>query len=244
MELYSWNIASSKLPWGYDQSHYAVHYHFLVESFIEWQANWGNHSIQGYPVGDPLSPYIFILCLERLSQLIEIVVEGGQWLLFLLFMDDMLLFLEATCLQIFCDHSGQKLSVQKNRILFLSNVSNRLGRDLSKRSGFTQTTNLEKYLGVPFLHQRITRDTYSYILDKIQSKLLGWKVNQSSLQAVLLYISRCWQPSLFTPCKKPIFSIPYMMTLRKYITALFGGSRKIIESVTLWIGSKSVGHWF
>lgn len=62
---------------------------------------------RGIRQGDPLSPYIFVLCLERLSQLISNEVVAGLWKAFkfgrtsinvshLCFTDDMLLFAEAT----------------------------------------------------------------------------------------------------------------------------------------------------
>lgn len=62
---------------------------------------------RGIRQGDPLSPYIFVLCLERLSQLISNEVVAGLWKAFkfgrtsinvshLCFADDMLLFAEAT----------------------------------------------------------------------------------------------------------------------------------------------------
>ena len=37
------------------------------------------HPSRGIRQGDPLSPYIFVACVERLSQLIEGLVQGGQW---------------------------------------------------------------------------------------------------------------------------------------------------------------------
>lgn len=76
--------------------------------------------------GDLLSPYIFVLCLERLSHLISKEFEQGSWRLFIIkrigpiishlyFADDMLLFAEANidqmdrilgCLESFCKFSS------------------------------------------------------------------------------------------------------------------------------------------
>ncbi|CAN1788283.1 Putative ribonuclease H protein At1g65750 [Linum perenne] len=43
------------------------------------------------------------------------------------------------------------------------------------------TRDLRRYLGVPILHGRITRNTYHAILDRLDFKLSGWKANSLSL---------------------------------------------------------------
>ncbi|CAA0822028.1 Uncharacterized mitochondrial protein AtMg01250, partial [Striga hermonthica] len=57
--------------------------------------------------GDPISPYLFVLCMNRLAQLICASVEAHEWrpisvgrgavqVPFLMFADDLLLFTEAS----------------------------------------------------------------------------------------------------------------------------------------------------
>lgn len=71
------------------------------------------------------------------------------------------------CLDMFCSASGQRVSVAKTRIFFLKNVSAALANDISRRSGFQVTTDLGRYLGVPLLHQRVTKQIYIYVVDNL-----------------------------------------------------------------------------
>ena len=85
------------------------------------------------------------------------------------------------CLDIFCSASGQKVSIAKTKIYFSKNVSTSLANDIRRRSGFQVTNDMEKYLGVPLLHQRVTKQTYSYLVENMQQRLAGWKANNLSL---------------------------------------------------------------
>jgi hypothetical protein len=93
---------------------------------------------RGIRQGDPISPYLFVLCMDKLSHLILHGVEQGLWktlragrngpmVSHLMFADDLLLFGEANLNQInyvmevlnlFCSMSGQEVSVEKTSILF------------------------------------------------------------------------------------------------------------------------------
>jgi len=48
---------------------------------------------------------------------------------------------------------------------------------------FEVVNDLDKYLGVPLLHKRVTKGTYQYLIHKVQQKLSGWKAKTLSLAA-------------------------------------------------------------
>ncbi|GLT46105.1 hypothetical protein SLA2020_198880 [Shorea laevis] len=98
---------------------------------------------RGIRQGDPISPYIFILCMEYLSFLIEQKCNLGEWkplkasrngpfFSHILFADDVLLFGKAKIsttlamkevLDNFCSCSGQSINTQNPKILFSPNVT-------------------------------------------------------------------------------------------------------------------------
>ena len=97
------------------------------------------HPSRGIRQGDPLSPYLFIMCMEILRALILEKCEAKLWkpmmasrggIAFscLFFADDLVLFAKADhknfvaikdVLDTFCALSGQKVSVEKSRVFFL-----------------------------------------------------------------------------------------------------------------------------
>lgn len=143
--------------------------------------------------GEPLSPYLFVMCLERLCHLIEMAVDlkewkpinlsrGGPKLSHVCFADDLILFAKASVAQIrvirkvlerFCLASGQKVSLEKSKIFFSENVSRDLSKLISEESGIKATMELGKYLGMPVLHKRINKKTFGEVLEKVSSRLSG-----------------------------------------------------------------------
>lgn len=159
------------------------------------------HPQRGLRQGDPLSPYIFVLCMEKLSQSIQRAVNQGRWkpiklgrrgipLSHLFFADDLILFGHSSDAQVevitqtlsrFCEASGHQISLSKSKAYFSKNVPSQDRRRISRTLGIQETDSLGKYLGVPLINGRVTTTTYRYILEKVQAKLAGWKAKSLSL---------------------------------------------------------------
>ena len=127
---------------------------------------------RGIRQGDPLSPYLFILCLEFLGHLIQEKCDAKLWspvkasrsgpsFSHLFFVDDLVLFASAdldnchtikAVLNEFCFRSGQSVSEAKSRVFFFPNMEPDQRDILSGILGFNSTPNLGKYLGFPLKH--------------------------------------------------------------------------------------------
>lgn len=67
------------------------------------------------------------------------------------------------------------MSLDKSKIFFSSNVSDDLGKLISEESGILSTRELGKYLGMPILQKKINKDTFGEVLERMSSRLAGWK---------------------------------------------------------------------
>jgi mannosylglycoprotein endo-beta-mannosidase len=189
---------------------------------INWngEPTFSFNSSRGLRQGDPLSPYLFVLALERLSHFIQDRVNEGRWkplsfgrgggpkLYHICFADDLVLVAEANNDQVilikdaldrFCLNSGQKINFNKSKVFFSRNIVDSDATMLSHGLGIEKTHDLGMYLGAPMLHQRISRNSYTFIIDKMRKKLSSWKSNnlsfagrvtlaQSSLSCIAGYV--------------------------------------------------------
>ena len=148
---------------------------------------------RGVRQGDPLSPYLFILCLERLSLKLEEAVQdkllhpisfhGQVCLSHLFFADDIFLFTHAKakdCTQLnhilhqFCAASGQLVSVSKSRLWFSPNTSRHCKDQVTGILSVPIMNHIGTYLGTPIFTSRRTTSSYQYLVDKIRVKIEGW----------------------------------------------------------------------
>jgi len=156
---------------------------------------------RGIQQGDPLSPYIFILCMEALSNAllkeslqpktgIRIKLStGSECLPCLLFADDCLLFCKedtTTCqklkslLDSFCAHSGQLIDFHKSTLTFSTNATTSHRQVAVGIFNITHSDSLGKYLGCLVFHKRPNVASFRELVDKAMTKLVGWKATYLS----------------------------------------------------------------
>lgn len=80
----------------------------------------------------------------------------------------------------FCSKSGQKVNLSKSKIFFSKNLNFQDTEQISQALGIAKTEDIGIYLGAPMIHQRSSKHTFNFILDKMKKKLVGWKANSLS----------------------------------------------------------------
>ncbi|KAK9998306.1 hypothetical protein SO802_017909 [Lithocarpus litseifolius] len=149
---------------------------------------------RGIKQGDPLSPYLFLLCVERLSALLGKVMESqylhgilscpnGVCISHLLFADDSFIFCQATvdeCHRLlhllgYESASGQAINRQKTSIFFSRNTKQEVKEHIQTLMGATVMENCEQYLGLPMVGGRSKLNTFKDLQEKITKRVLGWK---------------------------------------------------------------------
>lgn len=148
---------------------------------------------RGIRQGDPLSPYLFILCSEVLSGLcIKAqqdgvlsglrVSKGSPMINHLLFADDTMFFCRSdpkSCkalfniLQKYEVASGQMINKAKSAITFSRKTPPAVQSEAQLILGIQKTGGLGKYLGLPEMFGRKKRDLFNQIIDIIRQRSLS-----------------------------------------------------------------------
>ena len=146
---------------------------------------------RGIRQGDPISPYLFLLCAEGFSSLLtkaenEARIHGvficrrAPKVSNLLFAYDSLLFYKATInevetiskiLQTYANASVQCINLEKSLVYFSSNTSADQKQDIQRILGVQKVSRFDSYLGLPTLIGRTKYHTFSYLKDRIWKKL-------------------------------------------------------------------------
>lgn len=147
---------------------------------------------RGFRQGDPMSPFLFLLCAEGLSSLLKNYgyIDRGvrasfraPWVSHLLFTDDSLIFINAnsqsaerlnSILRVYGEASGQCVNRDKSAIYFSPNTPHELCRFMKGVLGVSVEAFSDRYLGLSTAVGRITSGTFDHIGERSRSKMRGW----------------------------------------------------------------------
>ncbi|XP_013739903.1 uncharacterized protein LOC106442805 [Brassica napus] len=155
---------------------------------------------RGIRQGDPLSPYVFILCGEVFSGLCRAGQTSGALtgvkighrcprINHLLFADDTMIFTKASTencsaltliLKDYEKASGQLINATKSSISFSSKTPWETRARVKLLLGIEKEGGTGKYLGLPELFSRRKRDHFSSIVDRIKLRAAAWSTHRLS----------------------------------------------------------------
>ncbi|KAG7585995.1 Reverse transcriptase zinc-binding domain [Arabidopsis thaliana x Arabidopsis arenosa] len=149
---------------------------------------------RGLRQGDPLSPYLFILCTEVLIANIrraeeDKVITGikvatpSPAVSHLLFADDSLFFCKANkeqsgvilgILRQYEMVSGQQINFDKSSLQFGHTVVNAVQAEVQHVLGITKIGGMGSYLGLPESMGGSKTKIFSFVRDRLQNRVNGW----------------------------------------------------------------------
>ena len=150
---------------------------------------------RGLHQGDPISPYLFLSCVEGLTAMLikeeseglisgVSVCRGASRISHLLFTDDCIIFGGASVdernrvLKELADYekeSGKKLNKEKTSLFFSRNTSKEIQWEIKEIFGAQIIHKHERYLGLPTLVGKGKKKAFSHIKDQVGRKIIGWK---------------------------------------------------------------------
>ncbi|XP_057441354.1 uncharacterized protein LOC130733241 [Lotus japonicus] len=207
---------------------------------------------RGIRQGDPLSPYLFILIMDVLSNMIIRSKVAGDLeglklsnnspaLTHLFFADDAILFGKAQekemqqfkkVLNLFSLASGQRINVLKSGLMGGSGVTETVKRNLANTMNIQVWNSPGVYLGMPAVWGRSKTNSLQWIKEKVLNKIQGWKsslLNQAGRETLI---------------KAVVQALPsYAMSILKFPKNFCSQICSKIASFW-WKGSKEKGiHW-
>lgn len=161
--------------------------------------------INGSPVGkiiptreirqdDPISPYLYLICTEGLSVMLQNQARQKQingfkasrnapLISHMFFADDSLIFCqtnEGECrslletLNSYGKVSGKKVNFQKSTIIFVKGLSAARRGAITDKTGIQRIGGFGRYLGLPEMIGRSKNATFSFIKQRVMQKLESW----------------------------------------------------------------------
>ncbi|XP_042962354.1 uncharacterized protein LOC122296618 [Carya illinoinensis] len=190
----------SPSPDGFGACFYQNHWSIIVDEVCKTALSVLNGSkinpTRGLRQGDPLSPYLFLICGESLSNILNSyekqrltrgvqVIRGGTSINHLLFADDCILFGRAKLeewgriqelLKKYERASGQFLNKEKTSVFFNSNTKAEDKRRILEAGDSVLCGSYEKYLGLPTIVGRSKYQTFSILKERWGKQQTEWGI--------------------------------------------------------------------
>ncbi|XP_026434571.1 uncharacterized protein LOC113332111 [Papaver somniferum] len=194
---------------------------------------------RGIRQDDPLSPYLFILCMEFLSRLIlnaetNHLISGvkaarkAPGITHLMFDDDILIFTKAdmhnkegimNVLNYFSSVSGQMLNLDKSSVYFSHNISPSTREILARELKMTEMKDSDKYLGVTLLIGRDKTKAFKPLIKSFGTRLKFWKgktMNRSARTTMVKHVLNALPTYQMGCFKIPKTMIDQMESIQKH----------------------------
>ena len=150
---------------------------------------------RGVRQGDPLSPYLFIICQDVLSRMIEKeyiagrisgvqMNLGGPAFTHEMYADDLILLSKANrreatilneCLEKHCLWSGQLVNRDKSGLIFSKLVQKDRQRELKHELQMKKISQHATYLGAPLFTITNRCNDFKFLQEKLDARLKGWR---------------------------------------------------------------------
>ncbi|KAK5786023.1 hypothetical protein PVK06_040648 [Gossypium arboreum] len=168
---------------------------------------------RGLRQGDPLSPYLFLFCMEAFSRMLIHAQENntlrgirasreGPRINHLFFVDDALLFVRnkrsdieclVNMLDIFSNISGQEINFDKSMILFSPNTPRAQRTLFSDLLGMMVVEKLNNYLGLPIPIGKKKIEAFKEITNRMSCRINSWKKRLLSFEGKEVFIKAALQ---------------------------------------------------